>query len=66
MRHLAAAHGLLCGPSSGAHLVAAKRVRAQFPDLRTVVTAFCDEGEKYLHDYFMQPQAAAVGAGHFG
>jgi cysteine synthase A len=66
MRHLARAHGLLCGPSSGAHLVAAKRVREQFPELATVVTAFCDEGEKYLHDYFMQPQPAAVGPSHFG
>jgi cysteine synthase len=66
MRHLARAHGLLCGPSSGAHLVAAKRVREQFPELATVVTAFCDEGEKYLHDYFMQPQPSAVGPSHFG
>jgi cysteine synthase A len=66
MRHLARAHGLLCGPSSGAHLIAAKRVREQFPDLRTVVTAFCDEGEKYLHDYFMQSQPEAVGPSHFG
>ena len=66
MRHLASAHGLLCGPSSGAHLIAAKRVREEFPELRTVVTAFCDEGEKYLHEYFMQPLAAAVGPSHFG
>jgi cysteine synthase A len=66
MRHLARAHGLLCGPSSGAHLIAAKRVLEQFPDLRTVVTAFCDEGEKYLHDYFMQSQPEAVGPSHFG
>ncbi len=66
MRHLARAHGLLCGPSSGAHLIAAKRVRERFPELKTVVTAFCDEGEKYLHEYFMQPQAAALGAAHFG
>jgi cysteine synthase A len=66
MRHLARAHGLLCGPSSGAHLVAARRVREQFPQLRTVVTAFCDEGEKYLHEYFMQSQPDAVGPAHFG
>ena len=66
MRHLARAHGLLCGPSSGAHLIAARRVREQFPELETVVTAFCDEGEKYLHEYFMQPQAAALGPTHFG
>jgi len=66
MRHLARAHGLLCGPSSGAHLIAARRVREQFPELQTVVTAFCDEGEKYLHEYFMQPQAAVLGPTHFG
>ncbi|MCJ0826630.1 cysteine synthase family protein [Luteimonas sp. 50] len=66
MRHLARAHGLLCGPSSGAHLLAAKRVRERFKELATVVTAFCDEGEKYLHEYFIQPQPAAVGPAHFG
>lgn len=66
MRHLARKYGLLCGPSSGAHLVAAKRVREQFPELRTVVTALCDEGEKYLHEYFMQPDADThVGPQHF-
>ena len=61
MRHLASHHGLFCGPSSGAHLIAAKRVREQFPELKTVVTAFCDEGEKYLHEYFMRPDCAALG-----
>lgn len=66
MRQLARRHGLFCGPSSGAHLLAARRVRERFPELRTVVTAFCDKGEKYLHEYFMQPEAAAVGAEHFG
>ncbi|HET8553338.1 MAG TPA: cysteine synthase family protein [Rhodanobacteraceae bacterium] len=67
MRHLARRHGLLCGPSSGAHLVAARRVREQFPALHTVVTAFCDEGEKYLHEYFMQPDTdTSVGPQHFG
>ena len=59
MRHLARDHGLLCGPSSGAHLLAARRVRERFPELKTVVTAFCDEGEKYLHEYFMDDPAAA-------
>ena len=61
MRHLARHHGLFCGPSSGAHLIAAKRVREQFPELKTVVTAFCDEGEKYLHEYFMRPDSTMVG-----
>jgi len=53
MRHLARHHGLLCGPSSGAHLLAAKRVRERFPEVTTVVTAFCDEGEKYIAEYFL-------------
>ncbi|MBP1475831.1 cysteine synthase family protein [Frateuria sp. MAH-13] len=66
MRHLARHHGLLCGPSSGAHLLAAKRVRERFPELKTVVTAFCDEGEKYLHDYFMPGQEAAATPPQFG
>ena len=61
MRRLARAHGLLCGPSSGAHLVAARRVREQHPELETVVTLFCDEGEKYLQDHFSKAAPEAVG-----
>ena len=60
MRRLARTHGLLCGPSSGAHLIAARRVREQHPALRTVVTLFCDEGEKYLQEHFSAAQADAV------
>lgn len=52
MRRLAREHGLLVGPSSGAHLVAARRLRARRPDLQHVVTVLCDEGEKYLSEYF--------------
>ena len=65
MKRLARSYGLFCGPSSGAHLLAAKRVRQNFPELKTVVTAFCDEGEKYLHEYFMQATAPEVTATHF-
>ena len=65
MKRLARSYGLFCGPSSGAHLLAAKRVRENFPELKTVVTAFCDEGEKYLHDYFMQAAVPEVSATHF-
>ena len=61
MRLLARRHGLLCGPSSGAHLIAARRVREQHPEFDTVVTLFCDEGEKYLQDHFSQPDADIVG-----
>ncbi|MFC5435249.1 PLP-dependent cysteine synthase family protein [Rhodanobacter umsongensis] len=65
MKRLARSHGLFCGPSSGAHMLAAKRIRQNFPGLKTVVTAFCDEGEKYLHEYFMQVDATGVDATHF-
>jgi cysteine synthase A len=65
MKRLARSHGLFCGPSSGAHMLAAKRVRENFPELETVVTIFCDEGEKYLHEYFMQPANTEVDATHF-
>jgi len=57
MRKLARNRGLFCGPSSGAHLIAARRVREQYPELETVVTILDDEGEKYLHEFFMQPAA---------
>lgn len=53
MRRLAREHGLLVGPSSGAHLVAARRTRERHPELEHVVTFLCDEGEKYLTDYFI-------------
>jgi cysteine synthase A len=65
MKRLARPHGLFCGPSSGAHMLAAKRIRESFPELRTVVTVLCDEGEKYLHEYFMLPTSNEVGATHF-
>ena len=52
MRRLAREHGLFVGPSSGAHLLAAQRLRADH-GLEHVVTFFCDEGEKYLADYFL-------------
>jgi cysteine synthase A len=65
MKRLARRHGLFCGPSSGAHMLAALRIRKNFPELKTVVTVFCDEGEKYLHEYFMAPASSEVDATHF-
>ncbi|MCA1849159.1 MAG: pyridoxal-phosphate dependent enzyme [Actinobacteria bacterium] len=44
MRSLAQRHGLFVGPSSGANLIAARKVREAYPRLKTVVTLFCDEG----------------------
>ncbi|MCK9489505.1 MAG: cysteine synthase family protein [Xanthomonadales bacterium] len=54
MRELARGRGLLCGPSSGAHLIAARRIRERFPEMNTVVTVLADKGEKYLNDFYMQ------------
>lgn len=51
-KRLAREYGLLCGPSSGAHLLAAKQIQKQYPELNTIVTIFDDEGEKYLQDFF--------------
>ena len=48
MRRIARTHGMLVGPSSGAHLLAARRIMTERPELRTVVALFPDEGEKYL------------------
>jgi cysteine synthase A len=52
MRRLAQRYGLFVGPSSGANLIAARRVRETYPELKTVVTLFCDEGEKYIQEHF--------------
>jgi cysteine synthase len=52
MRRLAKTYGLFVGPSSGANLIAAKRVIETYPGLKTVVTLFCDEGEKYISEHF--------------
>jgi cysteine synthase A len=52
MRSLAQRYGLFVGPSSGANLIAARKVHESYPELRTIVTLFCDEGEKYIQDHF--------------
>ena len=65
MTWLARRHGLFCGPSSGACLLAARRVREHHPEFATVVTLFCDEGEKYLNEHFMRADEVSVGAEHF-
>ena len=52
-RRLARIHGIFVGPSSGAHLLAAKQLKEEM-GLETVVTFFCDEGEKYIQDYWLK------------
>ncbi len=54
MRALARDHGILVGPSSGANMVAARRVREELGSAATIVTVFADEGEKYLSEYFVE------------
>ena len=53
MRRLARVHGIFVGPSSGAHMIAAKRLKEQY-GVENVVTFFCDEGEKYINDYWIK------------
>lgn len=52
MRRLASEYGIFVGPSSGAHLIAAKRLQEKY-GVENVVTFFCDEGEKYITDYWL-------------
>jgi len=53
MRRIARVHGIFVGPSSGAHMIAAKRLKEQY-GVENVVTFFCDEGEKYINDYWIK------------
>ena len=53
MRRLARVHGLFVGPSSGAHMLAAKKLKIEY-NVENVVTFFCDEGEKYINDYWIK------------
>jgi cysteine synthase A len=70
MRRLAREHGLFVGPSSGANMIAARHLREELGEAATVITVFCDEGEKYLSDYFIpevkvdrvEPATAGPGA----
>ncbi len=52
MRRLAREHGIFVGPSSGAHLIAARELRDRHR-IENVVTFFCDKGEKYISDYWL-------------
>ena len=54
MCRMAQDYGLFVGPSSGANLIAARKIRDSNPQLKTIVTLFCDEGEKYIQEYFVK------------
>ena len=53
MKDLASKLGLLCGPSSGANVWAAKELKRRHPELKNVLTFLCDEGEKYLMQHYI-------------
>ena len=61
MRRLARKCGLFVGPSSGANLIATRKVRGAYPELETIITLFCDEGEKYISDHFAERDSVRVG-----
>ena len=65
MRRLAKQYGLFVGPSSGANLIAAKKVNAAYPELKLIVTLFCDEGEKYIQEHFAEKDTVQVNAETF-
>lgn len=52
MKELAKNHGLFVGPSSGANFLAAQQIQQMYPEIKTVLTFFCDEGEKYIDQHF--------------
>jgi len=52
MKEVATHYGMFVGPSSGANLVAARRLQQSHPEWKNILTLFCDEGEKYLTEYF--------------
>jgi cysteine synthase A len=47
-----AKEGLFVGPSSGANMLAAYEVKKRHPDVKNILTFFCDRGEKYLSMMF--------------
>ncbi len=52
MKTVAKELGMFVGPSSGANYLAVQEVRRRYPELKYVLTLFCDEGEKYLADHY--------------
>lgn len=58
-RALAREEGLFAGPSSGANLVAARRVASRLGPGRRVVSLLCDTGLRYLDGGLFDPEGAA-------
>ena len=41
--------------------MASKKVKAAYPELQTIITLLCDEGEKYIQEHFAEKEGARVG-----
>ena len=54
MKSIARKHGMFVGPSSGANLFAAREIQHKYPELKNILTFFCDEGEKYITDHYRE------------
>ena len=65
MRRMARGYGLFVGPSSGANLIAARKIQNANPQLKTIVTLLCDEGEKYISEHFAPDSSVQVSAETF-
>jgi cysteine synthase len=55
-QRIAREHSCFVGVCSGANLLAAKKIKAQYPGMKTIVTLFTDEGEKYLSEKWFRSQ----------
>jgi cysteine synthase A len=65
MRRMAREYGLFVGPSSGANLIASRKIQEANPQLKTIVTLFCDEGEKYISEHFAAGDSVEVSSETF-
>lgn len=54
MKKIAKETGMFVGPSSGANHLAAKKIKHMYPQIKNVLTFFCDEGEKYISDHYYE------------
>lgn len=62
MKKIAMETGMFVGPSSGANYLAAKKIKNLYPEIKTVLTFFCDEGEKYISDHYKEKRALHKGS----
>ncbi|MAF31040.1 MAG: pyridoxal-5-phosphate-dependent protein subunit beta [Magnetococcales bacterium] len=52
MKSIAKETGMFVGPSSGANYLAAQKIKQMYPEIKNILTFFCDEGEKYISDHY--------------